>query len=109
MTFVINRPVRIMTKEGSVQISIPSKSENGTADGENNEDYIKEKDDDYLLENMESDNVAIRIPLLSSTIVPEVTNMVNMGSRVNGGGGSLPKEVRIIVPSDSDEDGPDFV
>ena len=41
--------------------------------GKDNEYYIKDKDDDYILESVEPDNVAIRIPLLSSTILPEVT------------------------------------
>jgi len=58
---------------------------------------------------VEPDNVAIRMPLLSSTILPEVTNNINTGSSPKGDRGFLVKQVRIIVPSDSDEDGPDFV
>ena len=109
-----------MTKGGSfghVQLSMTSKGEEGKCTaggfvllfGEDNDAYIKEKDDDYLLENVKPDSVAIRIPLLSSTILPEVNSVINTESSPNIVGGSLPKQVRIIVPSDSEEDGPDFV
>jgi len=119
ISFRANRHVGIMTKEqslGDVQMTSKNEDQKRTAGGfvllsggEDNDAYIKEKDDDYLLESVEPDNIAIRIPLLSSTILPDVSNTINTGSRDKSGGDYLPKQVRIIVPSDSEEDGPDFV
>ena len=119
ISFRANRHVGIMTKEqslGHVQMTSKNEDQKRTAGGfvllsvgEDNDAYIKEKDDDYLLERVEPDNIAIRIPLLSSTILPDVSNTINTGSRDKSGGCYLPKQVRIIVPSDSEEDGPDFV
>lgn len=70
--------------------------------GEDNGVYVRDND-------VEPDNIIARIPLLSSTTLHDVTKSTNLASTPECGGNSLAKHVRIILPSDSDEDEPDFV
>ena len=109
-----------MTKEGSlghVQVLMTGTSADGKcttssldlSSGEDNTAYRKDNDIDHPHRSAMLDNVTARIPLLASTAFAGVTGMTNSGSSLESGVNSLAKQVRITLPSDSDEDGPDFV
>lgn len=76
---------------------------------EGNELYTKVNDVDYLQGIVTSDNVAARIQLLSSTTHPGNSQSNHPGTIPEFSGRSSAKQVRTVVPSDSDEEGPDFV